>query len=84
MTILWCVAAVAVVIAGLALVSARRATAAATRLSESYWQLRYEHGQLASRLERVEAQLAGRPVEDDPVPAHKSATSFVPLASLKR
>lgn len=91
MTILWCAAAVAVVMAGLALASARRSAALAARLSESYWELRYEHGQLASRLDRAEAQLSGRAVEGpltgrsmEDNPAAQNAGSFIPLSSLKR
>ena len=90
MTFLWSIAALAVLVAGFALASARRAAATAARLAESYWELRYEYGQLASRLERVEAQLAGRPILDDPLTttaaspaARDTKTSFVPLSSLK-
>ena len=48
------------------------------RLAESYWELRYEVGQLRSRLDRLEG------VGDEAAPAPQTATSFVPLSSLKR
>jgi hypothetical protein len=50
------------------------------RLTESYWELRYEHGQLLARVNRLdpEAARAAGPV----LPA--GTTAFVPLSSLKR
>lgn len=84
MSILWCVAALAVVVAGVALAKARQASDRYVRLSESYWELRYQQGQLMSRLERVEAQLAGRSLDDEPNAPRTGSTAFVPLSSLKR
>jgi hypothetical protein len=83
-TILWCVTAAAVALATIALLAAWRSAAQAARLSEAYWHLRYEQGQLASRLERVEAQLTGRPADDPLGAAPPAPASFVPLSSLKR
>ena len=51
------------------------------RLTESYWELRYEYGQLRARVSRLEpdqAAAAPRP------PAPAGSTAFVPLSSLKR
>jgi hypothetical protein len=72
----------AIVIAIAALLKARRATRRLERLSESYWELRYEAGQLKSRLSRVEGTVGIRDVDE---PSRQPATTnFVPLSSLKK
>jgi hypothetical protein len=68
-------AAVAIV----ALARVRRLARRIERLSESYWELRYEQGQLNARLGRADA------TPDAPhAQAPGGATAFVPLASLKK
>ena len=73
---------VAVLVAAAALLKARRLARRLDRLSESYWELHYEAGQLRARVVRLEngGQL---PAEAAPGPAGGQA-SFVPLSSLKR
>jgi hypothetical protein len=84
LTFLSCLAALALVLAGAALMKARQTAKRFDRLSESYWELRYEYGQLASRLGRLEPRDAAHaPGPDVPVPA-RGSTTFVPLSSLKR
>ena len=70
-----------------ALVKARRAAIRLERLSESYWELRYEYGQLASRVTRLETQDAAPGAATGPepaAPAPRQGLTFVPLSSLKR
>jgi type II secretory pathway component PulJ len=81
-------ASVALLAAGAALVQARSASRRAERLAESYWELRYEIGQLKARANRVEA-VAGvgtsEPTAEPPAPKPPAqTTSFVPLSSLKK
>ena len=78
----WLLIGVAVLIAVAALVRARRTAKRLDRLTESYWELRYEHGQLRGRLKALEPQAAGAEPEQAPLPA--GTTAFVPLSSLKR
>jgi hypothetical protein len=59
---------------------ARRLARRLERLTESYWELRYEHGQLRARISRAGFDDAV-PTEPAPAPA---TTAFVPLSSLKR
>ncbi|MCC7124961.1 MAG: hypothetical protein IT178_08935 [Acidobacteria bacterium] len=66
-------AALALVIAAVALFVARRASRQAAQLTELYWQLKYDHGELKATI---------APGEPPPPPAPK--TSFVPLGSIKR
>lgn len=72
----------ALVFAGVAFVRARRVAKRLERLTESYWELRYEHGQLRARVARLEPPL----VEPDAVAPPRSAgtTAFVPLSSLTK
>jgi hypothetical protein len=75
---------VALAVAGFALVKARRVSARLERLSESYWELRYEYGQLASRVSRLEAPDGPPGAEPANAGPRPGATAFVPLSSLKR
>jgi hypothetical protein len=87
LTFLFLIALVTLVVAGFALLKARRAAVRLERLSESYWELRYEYGQLASRVSRLETQDAAAGVAADPepaAPAPPKGMTFVPLSSLKR
>jgi hypothetical protein len=72
------IAGVALAIAAAALVRARRLARRLEQLSESYWELRYDYGQLRARIARLE------PAEhSEPTPPAVS-TTFVPLSSIKR
>jgi hypothetical protein len=65
-------AVVALVVALAAFVQARRSARQVARLTEMYWQLKYEHGELKA---------AVTPPPEAPSPP---ATAFVPLGSVKR
>mgnify|MGYP001396171662 CR=1 FL=1 len=87
MTLHWLVTSVAVAVAVLALFRARLAARRLDTLSDSYWELRYESGQLKARVNRLEAAAgqavsepdAGREHAHQPGPA-----SFIPLSSLRK
>ena len=72
----------------MALVALGRARAAGRRLerlSESYWELRYESGQLKARVTRLEVEAGLRePAPDPEAPQPTAATTFIPLSSLKK
>jgi len=59
---------------------ARRVAKRLEKLTESYWELRYEHGQLRARVARLE------PLPDDGAapekPRQAGAPAFIPLSSL--
>jgi hypothetical protein len=63
-----------------ALLKARRLARRLERLTESYWELRYEHGQLRARVARLDPEQAAAVAD----PRTAGATAFVPLSSLKR
>ena len=79
LTLHWLLTGAALVLAGAALFVARRQSRRLERLSESYWELRYDHGQLRARVNRLEP---GPPTAADA--AEAPAANFIPLSSLKR
>ena len=79
MTFLWLLTGAALVLAGAALFVARRQSKRLERLTESYWELRYEHGQLRARVNRLDPEQQTAAAAAEP-----PATNFIPLSSLKR
>ncbi len=77
---------IAVVVAVAAYLRARAAIKRLERMTESYWELRYETGQLKSRVTRLET-IGGLREGDAEAEMPRSAaspTTFVPLSSLKK
>ena len=81
MTFLWLLTVAAVLVALAAFAKARRLAKRLERLTESYWELRYEHGQLRARVNRLDPEQPTTTAETAP---QAGATAFVPLSSLKR
>jgi hypothetical protein len=81
LTLQWILTVTAVLVAVAALVKARRLAKRLERLTESYWELRYEHGQLRARVNRIDPEA---PSDAPGVPTTPGATAFVPLSSLRR
>jgi hypothetical protein len=79
LTFLWLLTGAALVVAGAALVAARRQSKRLERLTESYWELRYEHGQLRARVNRIDPEQQTIAAAAEP-----PASNFIPLSSLKR
>ena len=77
----WLLTGTAVVVAVVALAKARRATRRLERLTETYWELRYDHGQLRARVSKLDPEAPAPQSEPAPKPG---GTNFVPLSSLKR
>jgi hypothetical protein len=80
-------AGVSALLAISALFRSRSLSKRAERLAESYWELRYEIGQLKVRLNRLETGAGLREPEPDAeaaAPRPAATTSFVPLSSLKK
>ena len=80
LTFLWLLAIASAVIAVAALMKARRLARRLERVTESYWELRYEFGQLRARVNRIDPEPTAA---SEPAPP-PGATAFVPLSSLKR
>jgi hypothetical protein len=84
-TLHWLLTVVAVLMALTAWAKTRRTAKRLERLTESYWELRYEHGQLRARINRVDNEDSPGGGTRAPEPAAPAGTTaFVPLSSLKR
>ena len=70
----------ALVVALLALATARRAARKLEALNQSYWELRYDYTRLRSQVQRLDPETADTP----PPPAAPSQVTFVPLTSMKK
>ena len=78
---LWVVAGLALLVAAVALSSARRLSRRLEALTKSYWELRYEFTRLRSQVSRLDPEQSEEPAEP---PAAPSTVSFVPLSSIKK
>ena len=76
----WWLTGGAVLAAVAAFAWARHVARRLERMSESYWELRYEISQLRARVNRLDPEQAPA-AESAPAAAQ---TAFVPLSSLKR
>ena len=82
MTLLWLLASAALLFAIATWLRARRLAKRVERLTESYWDLRYEYGQLRARVSRLESPSGDAEAAE---PARQTAAgTFVPLSSLKK
>ena len=81
LTLHWLLTAAAVLVAVVALAKARRANKRLERLTETYWELRYDHGQLRALVARLDPA-AAEPAQAEP--AAKPAANFISLSSLKK
>jgi len=68
----WVVALAALIVAIAALLYARQNARKLAHLTEMYWQLKYDHGELKAKVE---------PPDPSPPAPHQT---FVPLASVKK
>jgi hypothetical protein len=81
LTIAWFISCAALLAALAAQIKARRIARRLERLTESYWELRYEHGQLRTRVNQLSPENPGTTPE---AAARRPADAFIPLSSLKR
>jgi len=79
---LWVVAGLALLVAALALSTARRLSRRLDTLTQSYWELRYDFTRLRSQVSRLDPEQ--QPEEPPEPPASASQVAFVPLSSMKK
>lgn len=80
MTLLWFVAGASMIVALVAWRQARRSGKRLAQLSEMFWELKYQQGELRVRVERLTGEVPPAPasaLEEPPA-------GFIPLSSLKR
>jgi hypothetical protein len=80
-TVQWLLTGIAILAAAAAWARARRIAKRLERLTESYWELRYEHGQLRARLNRIDPE---EPLSPPGPQQPAGSMAFVPLSSLKK
>jgi hypothetical protein len=80
MTFLWIVTGASLAVALIALGQARRTAKRLEQLTQNYWELKYQNGELRVQLQ----QLTGGSKPEAEAPPAQARDSFVPLASLKR
>ena len=83
MTLLWLIAGASLIVALVAWNQARRTARRLAQLTEMYWELKYQHGELRARMQRLSGE-ASPPSPEPPGPPGQPGDSFVPLTSLKR
>ena len=83
MTLLWFIAGASLVVALVAWSQARRTAKRLEQLSEMYWELKYQHGELRVQLQRLDRR-SRRRRPSQAGSRDSRAKSFVPLTSLKR
>jgi hypothetical protein len=76
----WVVAAAALVVAVAAWVLSRRTARRLAQLSQMYWELKYQHGELRAQVQQ-RTEPSRPPAAEAAV---QPAEAFIPLASLKR
>lgn len=77
----WAVAAAALAVAVSAWVVARRSARRLTQLSQMYWELKYQHGELRAQVQQLTGAGSPQALPHDP---RVQTEAFIPLASLKR
>ena len=80
MTLLWLIAGASLVVALVAWSHSRRTARRLAQISEMYWELKYQHGELRVKMQRLAGEAPALPPQAPAPPAD----AFVPLASLKR
>jgi len=85
MTVYWLITGASLLAALVALGQARRTTRKLGQLSQMYWELKYQHGELRAEVQRL---TGAAPPSPSPAPGpavgRPPSSAFVPLASLKR
>jgi len=77
----WLVTGAALVIALAALARARSLARRLERLTQNYWELRYQHGELRAHVRRLDPETAR---EEEPAAPPAPGGTFIPLSALKR
>ena len=87
MIFVWFVAIAALLAAVVAWQKARSTARRLEQLSQMYWELKYQHGELRVQLQRLTSPDAGAPASRSASPPEAPARptdGFIPLSSLKR
>ncbi len=84
MTFLWLVTGASLLLAVAAWHRARTAARRVDQLTHMYWELKYQHGELRVKVQRLTGETATGAAAAEPEPERGPSAGFVPLSSLKR
>jgi hypothetical protein len=84
MTLLWFIAGASLVVALVAWSQARRTAKRLAQISEMYWELKYQHGELRLRIQRLTGEAPTPPPQAQAQAPGPPGEAFVPLSSLAR
>ena len=79
---LWFLTGASLVVALIAFVQSRRTAKRLEQLTQNYWELKYQNGELRVQLQRLSGESPTQPPQQPA--ATQGRDSFVPLTSLKR
>ena len=82
MTVLWLLTGASLVVAFVAWRQARTTARRLEQLSQMYWELKYQHGELRVQWQRGAGEQPAS--AEPPAPTTRPNDSFIPLTSLKR
>ena len=80
---IWIVAGLALAVALLAWLAARRLSRRLDALNQAYWELRYDYTRLRSQVARLDPEQQDETQTPEPA-APAPTVSFVPLASIRK
>lgn len=78
----WTIVGLGLVVALVALASARRVSRKLDALTQSYWELRYDYTRLRSQVLRLDPAAAEAAAAEPPAPP--ASGSFIPLSSMRK
>jgi hypothetical protein len=81
MMFLWIVSGASLLVAVVSWIQVRRAARRLEELSQMYWEVRYELGEVRVQMRRLAGET---PAETPDTPERPVVDGFVPLATLKR
>jgi hypothetical protein len=81
MNMLWAVTGVSLLVGLLAWSRARRTARRLEQLTQMYWELKYQHGELRVQMQRMTGEAPSTNIPPQPP---QPADSFIPLTSLKK
>jgi hypothetical protein len=84
MTGLWVITGAALAVAVVAWLTARRATKRLAQLSEMYWELKYQQGELKNQVQRLPGADAAATTPPAAASPARPSDGFIPLKSLRR
>jgi hypothetical protein len=82
--VLWGIAGLGLLLAVIALLSARRVSRKLDALSQSYWELRYDYTRLRSQVARLDPEVPEPDTAASSPSSSQASVTFVPLSTIRK